>query len=78
MCIYRWADQCTSGHDKNRLTAKFKTFPFVGQNYAQRWQTGSADDVNRLQDLVNGWYDEVKGLLSNQSSAFRMDKEVFK
>ena len=57
--IHRWADQCTFGHDSNRLTEDFTIFPFVGQNYAIRWQTGAEDSTNQFQALIDGWYDEV-------------------
>lgn len=53
---YRWTDQCTPGHDKNRLTPEFPVS--VGQNWAE--MSNSQDfGSHKLEDLVQMWYDEV-------------------
>ena len=41
------------------MVEEFKAFPFVGQNWAARWRTGSAFDTHRLENLIDAWYNEV-------------------
>jgi hypothetical protein len=52
---FRWADQCTKGHDKNRLSPGFD---YVGQNIASSWSSANSPDKD-VESKVQMWYDEV-------------------
>ena len=58
---FRWADQCTFGHDssQDREVSRFK----VGQNVYIASSTNDAP-IN-VKKAVDGWYEEVK-LFNNQ------------
>ena len=56
--IFRWADQCSRGHDKNRRSKEFR---WVGQNAASLY--GHDGDDSKLTDMmITNWYDEVMNL----------------
>merc|ERR1711970_1135967 len=55
----RWADQCRSGHDKNRDLCDGTV---VGQNAYQFWETVKRDEAHfevKTDESANSWYSEV-------------------
>ena len=65
----RWADQCQSGHDTNRMILDET---YVGQNVAWSWSSGPKSVLDSILDATQSWYDEVHdpGYWSKPDSPF--------
>ena len=56
--MFRWADQCRGGHDKNRRSTDYR---HVGQNCGnQRSTINVKPDSQVALEIVQAWYDEVR------------------
>ncbi|XP_064469148.1 venom allergen 3-like [Ornithodoros turicata] len=71
----RWADQCTSGHDKNRDVRQYP----VGQNVAATWSFDEEDNLLDEPDWgsqIYAWYEECTngGFKASYINPFRFSK----
>ena len=53
---------------------EFKAFPYVGQNWAAKWRTGSAWDTHKLESLIDAWYNEVDDVNREAAKAYPYDR----
>jgi len=64
-----WVEQCTSGHDKDRVIASGVN-GYVGQNRYDNWNSGYSATRDYAK-YVQAWFDEVKDWPASYTSSFR-------
>lgn len=72
----RWAEQCISGHDRNRRKSDGTS---VGQNYAMSGTTAQLNQRMMEKSAVDGvqnWYNEVKIFNPNTINPFRFSPGI--